>query len=435
MKGSPHAPSLILIDVFIILFVFLIHLVFFLNRWVTDFYFAGYVDSNLHYFHDYVVRMADGSVPYRDFPIEYPPLAVLFLWLLRPFADSFKHFETAFITVMLVFSILCLIVWKSAQRGAPATQTISGGVSYGLAVLAVGPITLVSVDYIPAFFTALCLLLLCRGRLFLSGLCLGAAAAAKGYPVILLPVALFIVIKQHKEIGLERLKQFKQFNFILLGFLASLAASVLPAMLMNPSGFLKSYTYHFERAIELGSAYSALLLPLRFAGVQFITQFDHGSWNLSGNIFTSAANRISPFILLSLLAFVYFRIFTTIRVNPRQSMSNNLFSAQSFAVAIAAFILGFKVGSPQFLVWLLPFIPYLVKGTRGWLMLALFVLIGHLQQWIFPWHWSSLVHLNTLPIIILLVEKLLMVIFFIVLVGAHDRAPLHQCNQRNQRLK
>ena len=407
-----------LLNIFIILFVFAVHLIFFLNRWITDFYFAGYVDNNLHYFHDFVSRMASGDVPYRDFPIEYPPLTVFFLWLLRPFAGSFVRFESAFIMIMLVLSILCLIVWRYSESEASNSQLLRGGLAYGLAVLAVGPIALVSTDYIPAFFTALSLVLLCRRKLFLCGISLGAAVAAKGYPVILLIPSILLI---RNQCGKTR----KIFS-ILGGFAVTVAAAVVTGVMIAPAGFLRSYSYHFERGLELGSVYSALLLPLRFAGIQFTTVFDHNSWNLTGNALTGAANKLSPILLFVLLGLVYFRMLSEIRANPRKSASEkfhlNVISSESaarfFSLTIVAFMLGFKVGSPQFLVWLLPFVPYLINARRGWLMLGLFISIGHLQQWIFPWHWNSLVYMRSVPVMILLIEKLLLIFLFVVIYSA-----------------
>jgi len=59
------------------------------------------------------------------------------------------------------------------------------------------------------------------------------------------------------------------------------------------------------------------------------------------------------------------------------------------AAAVAALVAFDRVLSPQYLIWIVPFIP-LVRGRRGVYASALLLLaLGLTQTW-FPWHYWSL---------------------------------------------
>lgn len=414
-------------DAIAIAAVFVVNVTFFLSPSIVNFYFAGHIDHNLGHFRDYSALIASGELPYRDFSIEYPPLTVLFLCLLAPFSADFVTFRSAFIVVMVFMSTACWLGVRSAADRQPQTPLLA---AYILAVISVGPIALVSFDYLPAFFTILTLLFLCRGRPLAAGICLGTATAFKGYPAILLAPLLLASWRRH---GLRPAIRAAS------GWAAAVAVSLLPALALDAGGLLKSITYHSERSLELGSAYSAFLLPLKFAGAEFATHFDHGSWNLTGNLLADTAARISPLILVSLVSIAWIKIFLETRNEiPSQPQTTNPPKADNpppplphsptpthplepatiarfFALTTVAFLLGFKVGSPQFLLWLLPFVSLMAKGRTGWLLLALFIFTGHCQQWIFPWHWRALVYLRPLPTVVLLLEKLSLVAFFLIL--------------------
>ncbi|MEW5947760.1 MAG: hypothetical protein AB1742_16355, partial [bacterium] len=386
-----------------------------LNRWVADFYFAGYVNDNLRHFRKYAESIASGELPYRDFPVEYPPVSVLFLAALSPFAGEFDTFQGAFIASMTLLSLLCWLGARASRTGNGRAGTLVEAALYAGAVLSVGPIALVSLDYIPALFTVLALVFLCRGKAAMCGAALGVATAAKGYPAVLVIPAVLIV---HGD-GSGRRGALACFG----AWAAAALCFTAPAAAAGAGGFIRSIAYHAERGPEIASVYGAVLLLMRLAGLKVATNFDHGSWNVAGHPLASAAGNFSPVLTLILLALVYRRVWKSTIKTPaagesRRTEEVRIRAGVAFSGAIAAFIAGFKVGSPQFLVWLAPFVPVWAGARRGWALVGIFAAAGHLQQWIFPWHWSALVHVNPAAVGVLLIEKLLLVSVFALILAA-----------------
>ena len=147
--------------------------------------------SDLHVYATYGGKMAAGEVPYRDFFDEYPPLAQPVFLLARVAGAS--HYALAFKSLMALFgvgAIACAVVTLRALRSTLLRAATA------VAVIAAAPCTCRTglpqraYDLWPAFLLSLALMLLVLDRQLLSFGVLGAAVAAKFYPVALVPIAL-----------------------------------------------------------------------------------------------------------------------------------------------------------------------------------------------------------------------------------------------------
>lgn len=134
--------------------------------------------------------LLDGTLPYRDFYLEYPPgaLPAFVVPALGPaddYASWFKALEAAFGA-----AVVALVAIALAGMGASAARLYAGTAFAALAPLALGPIVLTRYDLWPALLVvaALAALVYGRGRLGLG--LLGASVAAKGFALVLLPPAL-----------------------------------------------------------------------------------------------------------------------------------------------------------------------------------------------------------------------------------------------------
>jgi len=149
--------------------------------------------SDVHVYSLYGGNMASGQVPYRDFFDEYPPLAQP-VFLLGRIAGA-SHYALAFKAFMALCGIGalgCAVATLHAWR-APLRRAALAVVVIAASPLLVGPIFLNAYDLWPAFLLSLALLLLVRGRASWAFGVLGAAVAAKIYPVAMLPIALLSV--------------------------------------------------------------------------------------------------------------------------------------------------------------------------------------------------------------------------------------------------
>jgi hypothetical protein len=75
--------------------------------------------------------------------------------------------------------------------------------------------------------------------------------------------------------------------------------------------------------------------------------------------------------------------------------------------ALLALILGNRVFSPQYVIWLLPFAPFL-PGRLRWLTLGAFALTAV----IFPFAYDGLIHLELVPVALLVARNLALVALF-----------------------
>ena len=158
--------------------------------------------SDVHVYSIYGGKMADGQVPYRDFFNEYPPLAQP-VFLLGRVAGA-THYALAFKALMALFglgALACSVVTLRRLRARPLRAAAAVAV-ISVSPLLVGPIFLNAYDLWPAFLLSLALMLLVLDRPLLAFGVLGAAVAAKLYPIAVLPLALLYVDRRLRRAAL-----------------------------------------------------------------------------------------------------------------------------------------------------------------------------------------------------------------------------------------
>jgi hypothetical protein len=80
-----------------------------------------------------------------------------------------------------------------------------------------------------------------------------------------------------------------------------------------------------------------------------------------------------------------------------------------FAAAfVLAFMLGSKVLSPQYVIWLLPLAPLSAAGVWGIVACAIFVAVCFTSTQIYLYHYTELIHLWSPAIDVLLSRNLLL---------------------------
>ncbi len=293
--------------------------------------------SDLHVYATYGGNMAAGKVPYRDFFDEYPPLAQPVFLLARVAGAS--HFALAFKASMALFgvgAIACAVVTLRALRitllrAAAAIAVIAA------APLLVGPIFLNAYDLWPAFLLSLALMLLVLDRPLLAFGVLGAAVAAKVYPVALLPIALLYVGPRVRRSAF-------------VSFAGVLVLAHLPFAILGPGGLRFSYSQQAKRGLELNSIGGAFLLAAHKLGIGHprLGNEPPGSLNVLGGAADAIAVASSILVLCAVVAAAV--VFARSRRDP-----------QALVVAAAAAVAGFvafdKVFSAQYVDWLVPLVP------------------------------------------------------------------------------
>jgi hypothetical protein len=347
--------------------------------------------------------IAAGSVPYRDFHVEYPPgaLPAFVLPSLDAKAGDFQGFRRLFEALMAACGAAAIgFVALVLVRGRAGPPRLTGAICLvALAPLALGSVMLSRYDLWPAALTAAALAALIGGREPLGLGILGLGAAAKVYPAVLLPIALAYTWRRS---GRAR-------ALAGLGSFAAVAlACVVPFFALAPRGVWDSIVQQTTRPLQVESLGSSFLLAAHHVGGLGLTATSsHGSQNLAGSTANVIAAVQSVLEILALLA-----IWTWFARGPADRER----FLRASAAAVCAFVALGKVVSPQFLIWLVPLVP-LVGGRRGLKAGGLLVVAMVLTQLWFPYrYWRLALGFDELASWLVLVRDLVLVALLAVLV-------------------
>ncbi len=291
--------------------------------------------SDVHVYAAYASKMVGGGVPYRDFSDEYPPLAQPVLLLARVAGAS--NFALAFKASMAlcgVGALWCGVFTLRALR-ASVWHAVAAACVIAASPLLVGPIFLNAYDLWPAFLVSLALLLLVRDQALCAFAVLGAAVAAKVYPLAMLPIAVLSIDRALRRRAL-------------LTFLGVLVVVHLPFAVLGPGGLRFSYDLQARRGLELNSLGASILLA---AGHPHLANQPPGSLNATGGTARAFAVLSAVLVLAAIAAaaWAYYR--------------GRLSLIAASAASVAGFVAFNKVFSAQYVDWLVPLVPLVSIGA------------------------------------------------------------------------
>ena len=365
----------------------------------TTIYNTPYSAKGIYF--DYTSLVLQGQVPFIDFNMEYPPLALLFFILPRLASSALPTFTLFYkAEVLLAILIGLFLIYLIARRMGKAPWKIM--LVYVLCILAVGPILAEQFDIFPAILTLGSLYAFITGKNKAAWALLVLGAFIKVYPLFLAPVYLAIALRNrhYRSAGAG----------ILTGILIG-AVFTLPFLIMGLDNIRSLADYHWQRGIQLESTYSSFLLMGDKLGLDSVSLvFNFGSWNLSGGL-ADTLTKLSGYLLLILLLIGYWYIFR--RTKPGKSQSTRIGAYALLVICIV--LITSKVLSPQYLIWLMPLVPLLVQRGR-YIILGVFILTGAITYYLFPHAYLELIDLKTVPVIFLFIRNLLLVALTILVV-------------------
>jgi uncharacterized membrane protein len=300
-------------------------------------------------------------------------------------------------------ALLVLAVRGVAAQGAPPARLLAVAVGIGLFPLALGSVVLTRYDLWPAALTAgaLAAVLVGRDRLGLG--VLGLAAAAKIYPLVLLPPLLVYLVKRRG--GREAAIAFAVFA-------AVVAVAVLPFAVIAPEGLWGSVERQLGRPLQIESLGASFLLAARQLGFydpEVVSS--HGSQNLDGALPDALASAQTVLQVAALVA--VWLLFARGPATPGRLVTAS-------AASVAVFVAFGKVLSPQFLIWLVPVVA-LVGADAAAAAVALFgAALVATHAW-FPTRYWDLVDLQPVGWLAL-VRNVFLVALAVVLALATARA-------------
>jgi len=240
-----------------------------------------------------------------------------------------------------------------------------------------GPIALFHYDYWPALLATAAVAALVARRGVLACALAALGAAAKVYPIVLVPLALF---------ELWRAGRWRA----LLGGLGAAAAVLLvvvgPFAVIAPHGLGWAIHRESSRPLDLESTGASILAAVHeLTGFHLHVVAAAASHGLAGS-WPDALSTASGFLTVAALLGVYWLYLRS----PRTP--DDL--ATACATAVTAYIVFGKVLSPQYVLWLVPLVP-LVGGRRGLRATALLVAIVGVTQIFEPYHYVDYWHMAT----------------------------------------
>lgn len=357
--------------------------------------------------------------PYRDVPVEYQPGALLVLVppaLLTTDAAEYQFWFVAWCGVLYVGAIILgLKVLAHGSPISPATATRALGWSVAF-LLAFGPVAAARFDH------AVALVCLAGAALFQRGARTGGPAwfAACGaviamgvmvkiVPGMLLPAGLLWLL------ALRPQPQWRPAFALAIGFAVSLVALHAAFVATWGEGYLRSFTYHVDRGLQIETTFAGILLAGNGFGAPLRIDRAFSAFDLAtpySDVLVAAA----PIFFLLLAAIVAGRIWGARHLIP-EARAGLAVVLLTFAFLLA-FILTNKVLSPQYLLWLAPLaaVAYAARPALWPAAVALLVAAG-LSQAIFPRLYDWLLNVHWLPVLLLNLRNLMLAVIFVWLVA------------------
>lgn len=326
--------------------------------------------SDVGGYEQYAEFVRAGHMPYSDQPtvLAYPP-AALVPWLLASYMSW--SYATSFTILMGLCGAGCIALIAATLRRVEASSL---RIWAALLLFAVSPLVLGSLfgtryDLWPALLALGGLVALVHERPILSGALLGLGFAAKLWPGVLLPLAI-IHLWRRRAASVAVVASF--------GVVA--AACFVPFAILEPHGLWASISSQFDRPLQVESLGSAVLMAADHLGMAAHTTIDAGGGQaLSGRGTELAANLSTALEILA--------VFGVLFAYSRRRFHSPDTLLMAAAATVAALVAFDKVLSPQYLIWIVPFVA-LASGRAGIAAAGLLLLaLGLTQTWFPESYW------------------------------------------------
>jgi hypothetical protein len=366
----------------------------------------------------YGERVTKGEVPYRDFRLEYPPGAlpvfvVPALDLLSgdddtariwepvdDVSDSAWRYAGVFAVLMAVAGIGAIVATSAslATLGRALGDWLLAHALLATSPLVLGGLLYTRYDLLPTALAAAALALALRGRAGWSGATLGLATAAKLFPLLLAPLLGAFLWRARGRREAVR-------GGIALAL--TIAVCFLPFLAASPGGVWDSLREQGTRGLQAESTPASLLVAAT-----------RGAWKLGalddlpmridegevGGLVTAeirgpgvaAGTVVSTLLVAAAVLLAWARA-------ARRPLPGDELVRLCAIVLVALLALG-RVLSPQFVIWLLPFVP-LVAGRRGRIATIVLAAVLALTHVWFPDVYRDYVNLLDAPSTALLVMR------------------------------
>jgi hypothetical protein len=315
-------------------------------------------------YHSVADLVCQGRIPYRDFPFEYPIGSLPQIVLPIVAGRGVLAYRTAYIAEMLVLNALLVLVLARQVEQQEGRAAVPRRLAwYLLCYLFLCRLIVSRLDVVPALLAFLAAVGWFGGRPIRGGMLAALGGLVKVVPALTVLPAGIRELSHRRQTGLR--------GTIAFGCAFALGIAAWGA-LAGP-GMLRSIRYHGERGLEIESMYAGLLMLVgRLTGIPMASHNAFGSTELD---FAWAPSAVAASRYVQLLALAL-TLAPFIRSDRRSGV-------QCTGALLLAFLATAPVLSPQFLIWVLPFI-LVMGGPLGRRVRPLFALSCGLTFLIYP---------------------------------------------------
>jgi hypothetical protein len=296
-------------------------------------------------YYDYANRVFAGQVPYRDFMVEYPPLGMVLFLIPRLATSDYRTYAILSGLNMLFLNSVCLLLavrWTAKRYGIDRVPRCIAW--YSAFFIFCNPTAMARYDLAVMFFAFASSYWLLSGRPILGGANAAVAALLKVLPGVAAAPAFL------RE--LLNIRSSKPRGIVTTALIFAVGVGAWFAV--GGHGVFETIQYHNERGLETGSLYSGILaLSAKLRGVELPTVFNHFAVHME----TPVAMRLAMLAAYLQVGAFLLALWAYWRGGLRDGLRYS-------AACLLAFIVFGKVLSPQYLIWLIPFLACL-EGRSG----------------------------------------------------------------------
>lgn len=343
----------------------------------------------------------DGRMPYSDAKFEYPPVALIFMLILRILSWSPVSFYCGFMIETLVFLLIgAYLLSKISDRLIGSRWQVH-------LILILLPVFSMHFlfarnDAITTVLAILAIWLYIDKRYAPAFVVVAVATMTKLYPAILFLAMIVPFVAQ---------RDWKNLSKGILVTAATCLIIELPFLIADPSTAFAYLTYHSDRGVQLESVVAGFIMVVHLVSdIDIDVVFNYGSHNLTGSIPDAIAPYTNLVLGIVVLAFVAVMIARFVRSDRVKERSVELVCAMSFTL-VMLFILFSKVYSAQYLIWVLMLFPLTqlsaFSKNRRTEMLRTIIIFGAISVLSYRLYSAGLVWLQPVPVLAVFLKNIL----------------------------
>lgn len=335
-------------------------------------------------YYSYALNFWTGHPIFTALPTEYPPLAIVpFSFTLLPPLSDYQSVFSWWAAAAVIVGYLGFLRFSDRRRA----------LAYFVYLVIGSAGTLVArFDIFPALVTLAALWALQRRHYAGAYLLLALGVLLKLYPIFLLPLPLIaqwqalhatarsaglvgatpasaLADAQRRRVGSPRqligwlratLRSPATWRVVegAAIFLGAVGLGFALAFILNPSGALTEFTYASARPLQVESTPATFLWLGTLVGIPAHPDFSFVSLNYVGPL-DAALKPLSTLALAAGCVWVYWRF-----------ARGRLTLAQAFLAVLSVVVVANKIFSPQYLIWLTPFVAEVFGFDALWLLIC-----------------------------------------------------------------